>query len=631
MKPTRIIAATAALALTLPLSAEDWQKEVAGSKGPITLTLHALPASEACQFLFQLGGLTAKAHFYPATAGEVKIDLVLSGASTAEGIAEIEKQANLEVSYQEDGIHFAPRSFKWTSSDGKVIQAKFIKLEGDFVTLDVGGQQHKFPLARLSPESMAQAKKLYGASPALAIPPSAEAGSQPSAIAPSPSSALLGPDKILCDVKNTEIGGGSGDGMARYVACAPNGAALFLWAQHADGKSSHTLVSVSLQTGKVLWRMPVTSTAELSDEFNPDNFMTEDGWLIVCMVNYRFDPADANKQPEYARNRLAQIVLHVFDGSSGKLQSRTSFGFDNPESSAVSGPVMWSSHGCVQVARRGSRNLLVNGYFAAELNAEFTKATRVCRFPDRTQTQEILDEGAVGTRYERDATKTWVASLNDQSSFELPSPKTDWKVVGAGANQGGWLTARFQVSGQGPPSFGGYQISIKSWVWTKSPEDWSVIKPGAASNLQYAWESKRNEGLIFDVTSGELKCRYPGNNRVHLVPNNKAWIFAGTDLLLVNCATNQEEARITMPKPHPDYGEGDVITLSHDRLLIIQKGDGGVEILLADGAKRSLSAARKLTSEVPFQQVYVKSDVERGICLISDPRAGFCAIPLPEK
>jgi hypothetical protein len=104
-----------------------------------------------------LGGLTAKAHFKPATAGEVKIDLVLSGASTAEGIAEIEKQANLEVSYQEDGIHFAPRSFSWTSSDGKVIQAKFIKLEGDFVTLEVGGQQHKFPLARLSPESRAPA------------------------------------------------------------------------------------------------------------------------------------------------------------------------------------------------------------------------------------------------------------------------------------------------------------------------------------------------------------------------------------------------------------------------------------------------------------------------------------------
>jgi trimeric autotransporter adhesin len=54
----------------------------------------------------------------------------------------------------------------WTSSDGKVIQAKFIKLEGEFVTLESGGQQHKFPLARLSPESAAQAKAAAGQVPA---------------------------------------------------------------------------------------------------------------------------------------------------------------------------------------------------------------------------------------------------------------------------------------------------------------------------------------------------------------------------------------------------------------------------------------------------------------------------------
>ena len=48
----------------------------------------------------------------------------------------------------------------WTSADGKVIQAKFIKLDGDSVVIErADGQQFTVPLSRLSPESQAQAKK----------------------------------------------------------------------------------------------------------------------------------------------------------------------------------------------------------------------------------------------------------------------------------------------------------------------------------------------------------------------------------------------------------------------------------------------------------------------------------------
>ena len=72
----------------------------------------------------------------------------------------------------------------WTSAKGKVIQAKFIKLEGELVTLDVSGTQHKFPLTVLAPESAALAKKLAAESPvpAKTTPPA----SSPSAAPPSP-------------------------------------------------------------------------------------------------------------------------------------------------------------------------------------------------------------------------------------------------------------------------------------------------------------------------------------------------------------------------------------------------------------------------------------------------------------
>lgn len=49
---------------------------------------------------------------------------------------------------------------KWTSSDGKIIDAEFMGLQGDGVLLKIPstGVTHIVPLTRLSPESQAQAK-----------------------------------------------------------------------------------------------------------------------------------------------------------------------------------------------------------------------------------------------------------------------------------------------------------------------------------------------------------------------------------------------------------------------------------------------------------------------------------------
>jgi cytochrome c len=48
----------------------------------------------------------------------------------------------------------------WTSTDGKVIQAKFVRLDGDNVVIQRDdGATFSVPLSRLSPESQAQAKK----------------------------------------------------------------------------------------------------------------------------------------------------------------------------------------------------------------------------------------------------------------------------------------------------------------------------------------------------------------------------------------------------------------------------------------------------------------------------------------
>ena len=55
----------------------------------------------------------------------------------------------------------APTS--WTSSDGKTIEATFVRLAGDQITLRLpNGTDYTFPLTRLSPESQTQAKTAAG-------------------------------------------------------------------------------------------------------------------------------------------------------------------------------------------------------------------------------------------------------------------------------------------------------------------------------------------------------------------------------------------------------------------------------------------------------------------------------------
>jgi hypothetical protein len=54
-------------------------------------------------------------------------------------------------------------AMSWTNTGGKALQAEFDRLEGDAVVLKMAdGQYYKVPLASLSPESQAQAKKAAG-------------------------------------------------------------------------------------------------------------------------------------------------------------------------------------------------------------------------------------------------------------------------------------------------------------------------------------------------------------------------------------------------------------------------------------------------------------------------------------
>jgi hypothetical protein len=80
----------------------------------------------------------------------------------------------------------APQS--WTASDGRVMQAKFIKLDGDSVVIEKDGKQFAVSFTKLSAESVALAKKLGGVLPK--VPP-------PSPSAAATQTAIQVPDAIL--------------------------------------------------------------------------------------------------------------------------------------------------------------------------------------------------------------------------------------------------------------------------------------------------------------------------------------------------------------------------------------------------------------------------------------------------
>ncbi|RBP36067.1 pectate lyase-like protein [Roseimicrobium gellanilyticum] len=54
---------------------------------------------------------------------------------------------------------------QWKSTDGRVIEAQFVGLQGDQVTLVRGGQSFVVPMVRLAPESQVQARNLAGSNP----------------------------------------------------------------------------------------------------------------------------------------------------------------------------------------------------------------------------------------------------------------------------------------------------------------------------------------------------------------------------------------------------------------------------------------------------------------------------------
>ena len=91
----------------------------------------------------------------------IKAGAVIDAANPAEDEMECVKKSGGSTT-SSGGMNEAGREFhKWTSSDGKVIEARFLGLDGSAAKLIMkNGKFYTVPFDRLSPESVAAAKKM---------------------------------------------------------------------------------------------------------------------------------------------------------------------------------------------------------------------------------------------------------------------------------------------------------------------------------------------------------------------------------------------------------------------------------------------------------------------------------------
>ena len=531
----------------------------------------------------------------------------------------------------------APQS--WTASDGRVMEANFVKLDGESVIVEKDGQQFAVALAKLNAESVALAKRLGGVLPAPA----------PVKIdAPTFDPAGTDPIKPLWVLGGKEIANPEGPDksyLVRFLASTSSGDPIFRVGGSEDDPGL-AVTRVSNASGKVLWRSPLSDNQEGIYEFDSSQLTMPDGRIIISSVSWREEVSD--------KSRRARIHLRAVDPVTGKMVAHSMMTFDKPESDAESGPVDWPGQGCVLLRRIDQQVFVAGPYFVAEVDASSLKPVRSTLLPNG----DFGHDGGLDANGASWNLRSKGMTLNAQPGGEideLPPNNSGWwaKVLtqrDQGLEKSGKLVVFSHTAGIKDWAVGAYDLSQKAFAWKKTNADWSSPVSGSTKSLQVI---TTNDGaLIFDTTNGELRYRHAGaKTQVELLPDGKAWVFPEpvegkpSEILLVNCATGATEAAMTLNKSFdPDPDSRQIIFLPDHRILLAGiSGNGGnddvAEIVVINGTGKTVSPPCKIASGLKSHVSTVSAYATESACVLmvsySDGRNGgnddFCAIPLPKK
>jgi hypothetical protein len=223
-----------------------------------------------------------------------------------------------------------------------------------------------------------------------------------------------------------------------------------------------------------------------------------------------------------------------------------------------------------------------------------------------------------------------------------PAFKPGWTAIAASAGPGGMVMIQSQSENGTEEALGAYDLVKKSWAWSKEGEGWSGgLRFGDDLNTRWVKISARGETLIVDET-GAVRCKYPRLTRIMIQPDGKALVIDSKDISLLDCANSGVNAKFTLPrKPTNDSV---ILGLPGYKFFIADLVNGVIEMSMADGMAKTLSATQKLALELPsgIRLQDLKDRIRSGKfsghamasgALLTIPcdngKTIFCAVPMP--
>jgi hypothetical protein len=181
----------------------------------------------------------------------------------------------------------------WTASDGRIIQAKFIKLDGESVVIEKDGTSFAVPFAKLNADSVALAKKLGGFSPLAPAPSAASAAAASSSIAPA---SFLGKTFAQCEAmlgKPTQVQDPEGDARAytrEYKPAIPGLSRIKL--QRVPEGSMQGPVPEGMNM--LLYYFPKGTIKNLGEAFDKIGLSKEGAKISVSFSTYKLSKEEAD-------------------------------------------------------------------------------------------------------------------------------------------------------------------------------------------------------------------------------------------------------------------------------------------------------------------------------------------------
>ena len=160
-----------------------------------------------------------------------------------------------------------PAIHSWTANDGRVIQAKFVRLDGESVVIEKDGQQHVVPFAKLAPASVEQAKKLGGQDQ---VETKGEGTAEAPAQAPDEVSPSSDDSKKAAPVAWGAKGLRAGNTLLDY----DGGVIISTWDEAGAG-----LIKLSSSNGQIVWSV---APSELGLTFAPKILLGRDNSFYLA-------------------------------------------------------------------------------------------------------------------------------------------------------------------------------------------------------------------------------------------------------------------------------------------------------------------------------------------------------------